>query len=184
MTPKTPEEAIAARNRVLALLENVTPGEWHSEPDIRPVIFTQLSATEEHKNAYPYDNHNDERHPERKEIRAYLCQFNKYGGSQNSPGSANSDAELMSHAKRLAEDHAELLGAYARTLDVLQKAEWSATRASAPMGSMWHNTPGPQIPACPFCRGVHPEKGKHEFIESALGHRPDCIFRELATTSS
>lgn len=65
----------------------------------------------------------------------------------------------------------------------LDKAEWGATRQGAPMGSMTHHTPGPDIPACPVCGGVHPERGQREFIPAALGHRPDCPFNTLHATT-
>lgn len=60
--------------------------------------------------------------------------------------------------------------------DTLNSIEWSATTEGAPYGSMYHNTPGPKIPTCPVCRGIHPEKGAREFTATALGHRPTCIF--------
>lgn len=67
--------------------------------------------------------------------------------------------------------------------EALAAAEWGGTQQGAPYGSMWHNTPGPLIPACPICNGVHPEKGKREFNAEALGHRPTCPFALLGAQS-
>lgn len=65
-------------------------------------------------------------------------------------------------------------------LDLLKRLQWSATTQGAPLGSMaTHSLPGPQIPACPSCGGVHPEKGRNEFQEGALGHRTDCELRDM-----
>lgn len=59
-------------------------------------------------------------------------------------------------------------------LRLLQRLEWSASREAAPYGSMVYSRPGPNIPACPSCGGIHPDKGHNEFETQALGHRPDC----------
>ncbi len=58
--------------------------------------------------------------------------------------------------------------------DLLSELEWSASTRGAGYGYMGSGNDGPLIPSCPICRGIHPEKGKAEFIRDALGHKSTC----------
>ena len=59
-------------------------------------------------------------------------------------------------------------------LEALKEMEWASYVQGAGYGPHSSGGDGPMIPACPSCRGVHPEKGRREFIASACGHTKAC----------
>ncbi len=75
------------------------------------------------------------------------------------------DARYIAHAANM---YPELCAALEKALG----KEWGGSVKGQGSGMGFDN--GPVIPACQCCGGVHPERGKCEFNESALGHRPQC----------
>ena len=61
-------------------------------------------------------------------------------------------------------------------LEMLKAMEWAASHQGAGSGPYGSGGDGPMIPACPCCGGIHPEKGKLEFISSVLGHTKACLL--------